>query len=184
VINACVFCGSTSGASPAFSAAATELGKALAEAGIGLVYGGGAAGLMGDVSSGALSRGGHVIGVIPQALMDLELGRTDIADLRVVANMHERKALMYELSSAFVTLPGGLGTFDEFFETATWTKLGLHRKPSLVLDVEGYYAPLRTMLEHAQRSGFFSHGDRELITFHASVDSLVTALRGLEGQPV
>jgi len=179
VINVCVFCGSTPGSNPAYSAAATELGEALAGAGIGLVYGGGAAGLMGDVSAGVLSRGGHVTGVIPQALMDLEVGRTDIADLRVVSNMHERKALMYELSSAFVTLPGGLGTFDEFFETATWTKLGLHTKPSLVLDVDGYYAPLRTLLDHALDNGFFSHGDQELISFHTSVDSLLDSLASL-----
>ncbi|RNL79016.1 TIGR00730 family Rossman fold protein [Nocardioides marmorisolisilvae] len=180
VFNVCVFSGSTPGTNPAFSAAATELGAALADAGMGLVYGGGAAGLMGDVSAGALSRGGHVTGVIPQALMDLELGRTDIADLRVVANMHERKALMYELSAAFVTLPGGLGTFDEFFETATWTKLGLHRKPCLVLDVDGYYAPLRALLDHALDSGFFTHGDQELISFHGSVDSVLAELEGLE----
>ncbi|MFL6173158.1 MAG: TIGR00730 family Rossman fold protein [Marmoricola sp.] len=183
MINVCVFCGSTPGTNPAFSAAASELGAALADAGIGIVYGGGALGLMGDVSGGALSRGGHVTGVIPQSLMDLELGRTDIADLRVVAGMHERKALMYELSSAFVTLPGGLGTFDEFFETATWTKLGLHRKPSLVLDVDGYYAPLRSLLDHALDSGFFSHGDQDLISFHESVDSLVAALEGLGDHP-
>lgn len=181
MINVCVFCGSTPGTNAAYSAAAAELGAALAEAGFGLVYGGGAAGLMGDVSAGALSRGGHVTGVIPQALMDLELGRTDIADLRVVSSMHERKALMYELSSAFVTLPGGLGTFDEFFETATWTKLGFHTKPSLVLDVDGYYAPLRALLDHALDNGFFSHGDQDLISFHGSVDALVDALQQLEG---
>lgn len=179
MIHVCVFCGSTPGASPAFTAAAVQVGEAIAEAGLGLVYGGGAAGLMGSVSEGALSRGGHVTGVIPAALMDLELGRTDIADLRVVASMHERKALMYELSAAFVVLPGGLGTFDEFFEVATWTKLGLHRKPSLVLNVEGYYDPLRTLLEHALDNGFFSHGDQELISFHDQVGDLVTALGAL-----
>src|SRR5689334_20978659 len=110
VINVCVFCGSTPGAIPEFTAAAVHLGEAIADAGLGLVYGGGSAGLMGAVSEGALRRGGAVTGVIPVALMDLEVGRTDLTDLRVVANMHERKALMYELSAAFVTLPGGLGT--------------------------------------------------------------------------
>jgi uncharacterized protein (TIGR00730 family) len=179
VLNVCVFCGSTPGTNPAYSAAAAELGAALAEAGIGLVYGGGSSGLMGDVSGAALARGGHVVGVIPQALMDLEVGRTDLPDLRVVDGMHERKALMYELSSAFVTLPGGLGTFDEFFETVTWTKLGLHRKPSFVLDVDGYYAPLRALLDHALDSGFFSHGDQDQISFHTSVDSLVASLAAL-----
>jgi hypothetical protein len=135
---------------------------------------------MGDVSTGALGRGGRVTGVIPQALMDLELGRTDIADLRVVANMHERKALMYDLSAAFVTLPGGLGTYDEFFETATWTKLGLHTKPSLVLNVGGYYDPLEAMLKHALDSGFFTRADRELITFHDDVAGVMAVLTSLE----
>lgn len=177
--NVCVFSGSTPGTNAAFAAAAEDLGAALAEAGYGLVYGGGAAGLMGSVSDGALRRGGNVTGVIPSALMDRELGRTDVTDLRVVANMHERKALMYDLSDAFVTLPGGLGTFDEFFETVTWNKLGLHAKPSLVLDVDGYYAPLRALLAHALEHEFFAHGDQELISFHEDVDSLMTALRGL-----
>ncbi|MFL6062380.1 MAG: TIGR00730 family Rossman fold protein [Marmoricola sp.] len=176
MINVCVFCGSTPGADPAFTRAATELGRLLAEAGFGLVYGGGAAGLMGSVSDGALEAGGRVIGVMPQALMDRELGRTDVTELHVVANMHERKALMYDLSSAFVTLPGGLGTFDEFFETVTWTKLGLHTKPSLVLDVAGYYAPLRAMLEHALENEFFAHGDQELISFHDDATGVVDRL--------
>lgn len=176
VINVCVFCGSTPGANPAFAQVAHRLGQALADADFGLVYGGGRAGLMGAVSDGALSRGGQVTGVIPQALMDRELGRTDIDDLRVVADMHERKALMYELSGAFVTLPGGMGTFDEFFESVTWTKLGLHTKPSLVLDVDHYYDPLRALLDHALSNDFFAHGDQELITFHNDVDALVGAL--------
>jgi uncharacterized protein (TIGR00730 family) len=176
VINVCVFCGSTPGANPAFVEVATSLGEALADAGFGLVYGGGRAGLMGAVSDGVLRRGGQVTGVIPQALMDRELARTDIADLRVVPDMHQRKALMYDLSSAFVTLPGGLGTFDEFFETITWTKLGLHAKPSLVLDVDGYYRPLRALLDHALDNEFFAHGDQELIGFHDSVDGVIDAL--------
>jgi uncharacterized protein (TIGR00730 family) len=181
VINVCVFCGSTPGANPAFTPAAEELGRLLAEAGFGLVFGGGSAGLMGSVSDGVLAAGGAVTGVIPQALMDRELGRTDLAELHVVPNMHERKALMYELSDAFVTLPGGLGTFDEFFETATWTKLGLHRKPSLVLDTDGYYAPLRAMLEHALDNEFFTHGDQDLISFHPDPASVVAELRRTMG---
>lgn len=182
MINICVFCGSTPGADPAFTPAAAELGRLLAEAGFGLVYGGGAAGLMGTVSGGALEAGGQVTGVIPTALMDRELGRNDLTELHVVANMHERKALMYELSDAFVTLPGGLGTFDEFFETATWSKLGLHAKPSLVLDVAGYYAPMRRMLEHALDNEFFTHGDQDLISFHDSPASVVEQLVRLTGE--
>ncbi|WP_209715669.1 TIGR00730 family Rossman fold protein [Marmoricola sp. OAE513] len=174
--NICVFSGSTPGADPAFTRAAEELGRLIAEARFGLVYGGGAAGLMGSVSDGALQAGGQVTGVMPSALFDRELGRSDLTELHVVASMHERKALMYELSDAFVTLPGGLGTFDEFFETVTWTKLGLHSKPSLVLDVAGYYAPLRAMLEHALTNEFFAHGDQELISFHDSPASVLAHL--------
>lgn len=182
VINVCVFCGSTPGADPAFTTAAEDLGARLAGAGFGLVYGGGAAGLMGSVSDGALRAGGTVIGVMPQALMDRELGRTDLTELHVVADMHQRKALMYDLSSAFVTLPGGLGTFDEFFETVTWTKLGLHDKPSLVLDVAGYYEPLRAMLHHALANEFFAHGDQELISFHDDAEGVVARLREASAQ--
>jgi uncharacterized protein (TIGR00730 family) len=174
-----VFCGSTPGANPAFMVAAVQLGEALAEAGIGIVYGGGGSGLMGAVSEGALRQGGHVVGVMPTSLMDREEGRADLSELHVVANMHERKALMYEFSSAFVTLPGGLGTFDEFFETVTWTKLGLHSKPSLVLNVDGYYDPLRAMLNRALEDQFFAHGDQKLISFHEDYASLVAELAGL-----
>jgi uncharacterized protein (TIGR00730 family) len=177
VSNVCVFCGSTPGANSSFGPAAEELGRLLAEAGFGLVYGGGAAGLMGSVSDGAIKAGGTVTGVMPQALMDREVGRNDLAELHVVSSMHERKALMYELSDAFVTLPGGLGTLDEFFETATWTKLGLHRKPSLILDTDGFYAPLRAMLDHALDNEFFSHGDQDLISFHADPQSVVAELQ-------
>ena len=174
--NVCVFCGSTPGSNSSFTTAAKELGGLLAEAGFGLVFGGGAAGLMGSVSDGVLQAGGTVIGVIPQELVDRELGRADLAELHVVASMHERKALMYELSDAFVTLPGGLGTLDEFFETATWTKLGLHRKPSLILNTDGFYAPLRAMLDHALDNEFFSHGDHDLISFHVDPQSVVAEL--------
>ncbi|HET6154136.1 MAG TPA: TIGR00730 family Rossman fold protein [Marmoricola sp.] len=176
MINVCVFCGSTPGANAAFMESAEELGGLLAEAGFGLVYGGGAAGLMGAVSASALRAGGTVIGVIPQALVDRELARTDLQQLHVVSNMHERKALMYELSDAFVILPGGLGTFDEFFETATWNKLGLHAKPSMVVDVDGYYAPMRAMLQGALENGFFTHGDQDLISFHDAPAGVIAAL--------
>jgi uncharacterized protein (TIGR00730 family) len=176
VTNVCVFCGARPGTDPAFIAAAFRLGEALAEAGIGLVYGAGGAGMMAAVADGVLRRGGQVTGVIPAALVEREHGRTDLSDLRVVDNMHERKALMYQLSAAFVALPGGLGTFEEFFETVTWTQLGLHAKPSLVLDVNGYYTPLRTMVDHALDNGFITQTDRDLIGFYDDVDALVAAL--------
>lgn len=172
----CVFCGSTPGTDPAFTEAAFAVGAGLADAGLGLVYGGGNGGLMGSVSDGALSRGGRVVGVIPEALMAREWGRTDLDQLHVVEGMHQRKALMYELSGAFITLPGGLGTFDEFFETVTWTKLGLHRKPAFVLNVGGYYDPLQSLLEHALTTGFFTHGDQDQISFFDDVDALLGAV--------
>lgn len=172
----CVFCGSTPGTDPAFTEAALELGGGLARAGIGLVYGGGASGLMGSVSEGALAAGGEVVGVIPTALVERELARHDVTDLRVVDSMHERKALMYDLADAFVTLPGGFGTFDEFFETITWSKLGLHAKRSLVLDVGGYYEPLRALVAHAATSGFLRSGDPDLVSFHTDVASVLAEL--------
>ena len=176
MFSVCVFCGSTPGANPAFLDAAVRLGNALAEAGIGVVYGGGGSGLMGAVSGSALAGGGQVTGVMPKSLQSREAARTDLTDLHVVESMHERKALMYELSSAFVTLPGGLGTFDEFFETATWTRLGLHTKPSLVLNVDGYYDSLQALLENALANEFFSHGDQKLISFHDDVPTLIEQL--------
>ena len=174
--NVCVFCGSHPGTRPVFVETARRLGQALAGAGHGLVFGGGNAGLMGAVSDGVLDGGGRVTGVIPQALMDREVGRTDIDDLRVVATMHERKALMYDLSSAFVTLPGGLGTFEEFFETATWSQLGFHAKPSIVLNVDGYYAPLREMLDHAVENGFVTPENRAMFAVVDTVEEVLGVL--------
>ena len=180
-MDVCVFCGSSPGVDPSLMATAGELGEALAATGIGLVYGGGGAGLMGAVSDGALRGGGRVTGVMPEGLMVPEMGRTDLYDLRVVATMHERKALMYELSSAFVTLPGGLGTFEELFEAVTWTKLGFHAKPSFVLSPGGWYDPLGALLDHARDSGFLSAEDRNLVTILDTVPQVVEALRLMAG---
>jgi uncharacterized protein (TIGR00730 family) len=176
MVSVCVFCGASAGSRPELLNEAGRLGESLARAGFGLVYGAGGVGMMGALSDGALRAGGHVTGVIPQALMDREFGRTDLTDLRVVASMHERKALMYELSAAFVTLPGGLGTFEEFFETTTWSQLGLHAKPSLVLNVGGYYAPLDALLDHALKNGFITAEDRALVSVSDTVDELVAEL--------
>jgi uncharacterized protein (TIGR00730 family) len=175
-VRICVFCGASSGVSPQFVAEAGELGTALAAAGYGLVFGAGGAGIMGAVSDAVLKADGEVVGVIPQALMDRECGRTDIADLRVVSTMHERKALMHELSAAFVTLPGGLGTLEEFFEVLTWAQLGLHRKPMIILNVAGYYTPLAELLDHAVRQGFMTEKDRTLVTFVDTAAQVITAL--------
>jgi uncharacterized protein (TIGR00730 family) len=145
----CVYCGSSAGASPAYAAAAAELGRELAGRGIGLVYGGGNVGLMGAVADAALAAGGAVVGVIPEALVAREVAHGGLTELHVVASMHDRKALMAELADAFVALPGGLGTLEELFEILTWAQLGLHRKPSGLVNVAGYYDGLVSFLAHA-----------------------------------
>ncbi len=149
----CVYCGSASGLSPAFAQAARSLGTMLAERGIGLVYGGGNIGLMGIVADAALAGGGEVIGVIPRALMDKELGHLDI-QLRVVGTMHERKQLMADLSDGFIALPGGIGTYEELFETFTWQQLAFHDKPIGLLNVAGFYDHLLTFLRHSSAENF------------------------------
>jgi len=131
---------------------------------------------MGAVSDAVLAAGGEAIGVIPQALRDREYGRDDLSDLRIVSTMHERKALMHELSAGFVVLPGGLGTFEEFFEVLTWAQLGLHRKPIVVLDIDGYYRPLVELLDHAESSGFMRSADRELVTVVESTADVLATL--------
>ena len=150
----CVFAGSNPGALDAYEDAATNLGRALAEQGLTLVYGGARVGLMGLMADAVLAHGGRAIGVIPQGLLAREVGHGGLSELRVVASMHERKATMAELSDAFVALPGGLGTLEEFFEVLTWSQLGLHAKPCGLLNVEHYYDHLLTFLEHAVRERF------------------------------
>ena len=147
----CVFCGSQVGRRPLYAAAATALGTLLAQRGIGLVYGGGKIGLMGVVADAALAAGGEVIGVIPERLMNRELGHGGVTDLRVVDSMHERKAMMSELSDGFIALPGGYGTFEEFFEVVTWMQLGIQSKPCGLLNVGGYYDMLLALLDHASQ---------------------------------
>jgi uncharacterized protein (TIGR00730 family) len=150
----CVFCGSSAGVRPQYAAAARELGGLLAHRGVGLVYGGAEVGLMGAVADAVIEGGGEAIGVIPRQLVDREIAHRSLADLRVVGSMHERKALMTELSDAFVVLPGGSGTLDELFEAFTWSQLGIHDKPIGLVDVEGYWEPLLSFLDHAVDEGF------------------------------
>jgi hypothetical protein len=172
----CVFCGSAPGTDPAFVDAARDLGASLARADLGVVYGGATVGLMGAVADAALDAGGHVIGVIPSSLVARELAHEGLQDLRVVATMHERKALMADLADAFVALPGGLGTLDEFFEILTWAQLGIHAKPCALLNVNGYYDPLLAFLDHATRSGLVARDHRELIAVARNVDELVRSI--------
>jgi uncharacterized protein (TIGR00730 family) len=143
-----VFCGSSPGGRPEYAAAADELGRLIAQRDLGLVYGGARVGLMGVVADAALAAGGEVIGVIPRQLVEHEIAHTGLTDLREVTTMHERKALMADLSDAVITLPGGTGTLDELFELFTWSQLGLHRMPIGLLDVAGYWEPLLAMLDH------------------------------------
>lgn len=172
----CVFCGSQVGAKPEYAAAATALGTLLAERGIGLVYGGGKIGLMGVVADAALAAGGEVIGVIPERLMNRELGHGGVTDLRVVGSMHERKAMMSDLSDAFVALPGGYGTFEEFFEVVTWMQLGIHGKPCGLLNVNGYYDPLLALLDHATAEAFVRPQHRSLVQVGADAAGLLQRL--------
>jgi hypothetical protein len=159
----CVFCGSNKGLHPAYKDAAWETGQALAHRGIGLVYGGGNAGLMGVVADAVLAAGGEVIGVIPEALVAKEIAHTGLTDLRVVRSMHERKALMADLSDAFVALPGGVGTLEEFCEVLTWSQLGLHQKPCALLNVKGYYDHLIAMFDLAVAEQFMRPENRTLV---------------------
>jgi uncharacterized protein (TIGR00730 family) len=172
----CVFCGSNPGARPCYAQAAVSLARHLAHSNIGIVYGGGKVGLMGALADAALEAGADVIGVIPQSLVDKELAHRRLSDLRVVASMHERKALMAELSDAFIALPGGYGTFEEFCEVLTWTQLGLHRKPCGVLNVEGYYNQLLTLFDHAVAEGFVRPAHRKMVVSSRDHEALVKNL--------
>jgi uncharacterized protein (TIGR00730 family) len=169
----CVFCGSNGGADPAYVEAAREAGRGLAERRLRLVYGGGNVGMMGAVADGALQAGGDVVGVIPRQIFDLEIGHRGLPDLRIVGSMHERKALMADLADAFIALPGGIGTFEELFEIYTWAHLGLHRKPLGLLDVAGYYSPLRAMLDHAVDQRFLRPETRAMLAFDISLEALL-----------
>ena len=144
----CVYCGSSAGARPVYAQAARELGRMLAELGIGVVYGGGRVGLMGILADAALEAGGEVIGVIPRSLQEKELGHGSVTELHVVETMHQRKEKMADLSDGFITLPGGIGTLEELFETFTWLQLGFHEKPVALLNVDGFYQGLTTFVRH------------------------------------
>jgi uncharacterized protein (TIGR00730 family) len=169
----CVFCGSSRGLNPAYTAAAEQVGLELARHDIGLVYGGGNVGLMGMLADAVLQGGGQVIGVIPEALMAKEVGHRGLSDLRIVKTMHERKALMADLADGFVALPGGIGTFEEFFEVLTWAQLGLHSKPCGLLNVSGFYDPLLRLLDHSIEEGFIRASHRSLVVVQSEFTVLL-----------
>jgi uncharacterized protein (TIGR00730 family) len=176
----CVFCGSSLGIDPAYGAAAVALGTCLAERGIELVYGGGAVGLMGVLADAAMEAGGAVTGVIPRGLFSSEVPHGRLTRLHHTATMHERKALMYELSDAFIALPGGLGTLEELFETLTWAQIGLHRKPVGLLDVNGYFDGLMAFLDHAVAEAFIRRSNLALIVADADPGRLLDRLAAAE----
>ena len=175
-MSVCVFCGSRSGASPAFDAAARATGTLIGDLGWQLVYGGGRAGLMGGVADAALAAGGRVVGVIPQALLEREHGHTGLSELQVVQTMHERKRLMAERSDAFLALPGGIGTLEELFEVWTWRQLGYHDKPVGLLNVDGYYDKLLAFTAGMADAGFVTPAQRALLQVEASPLALLQRL--------
>lgn len=172
----CVFCGSYVGDRPEYARAAAELGEELVARGCGLVYGGGRIGLMGVLADAVLAAGGRVTGVIPEHLVSHEVAHAGLTELRVVGSMHERKQLMFELSDAFIALPGGLGTLEELLEISTWAQLGLHRKPIGVLDVLGFHAGLIGHLDHATLSGFLTPRTRGLLLLDQGAAALLDRL--------
>jgi uncharacterized protein (TIGR00730 family) len=171
-----IFCGSSFGNDPAYEAAARLTGRTLAERGVDVVYGGGHVGLMGAVADAAIEAGGRVIGVIPRQLDDRELSHRGVTELHVVESMHERKQLMADLSDAFIALPGGAGTLEEIAEQWTWAQLTIHAKPSGFLDVGGFWAPMRQMLESMVESGFVRAEQSGIVSFSDDLDTLLEAL--------
>ncbi len=176
----CVFCGSSPGSHGDYLKAARDLGEVLVEREIGLVYGGANVGTMGKIASTVLSRGGEVIGVIPESLVKKEVAYKELPDLRVVQTMHERKFLMNELSDGFISLPGGLGTLEEFFEALAWGQLGIHKKPSGVLNVRNFYGKMLAFLDHAVAEKFMQREHRDMLLVHKEPSGLINLFEAYE----
>lgn len=177
VRNVCVFCGSSLGTRPIYAQVAQQLGAALADAGVGIVYGGARVGLMGVVADSARQKGGQVVGILPDFLADKEIRHEGLTELLIVGSMHQRKAIMAERADAFVALPGGFGTFEEIFEMLTWTQLGVHGKPCGLLNVEGYFDSFRAQLDRAMLDGFLRKEHREMVIVENTVEPLLARLR-------
>lgn len=180
----CVYCGSSNGARQSYIEAARALGTSLVRRGFGLVYGGSNVGLMGALADTVLAQGGEVIGIIPEPLVTKEVAHRGLSDLRVVGSMHERKALMAELADAFIALPGGFGTLEEFCEIVTWVQLGLHRKPCGLLNVEGYYDGLLSFFNHAVAEGFVKPEYRSVVLTDSGADDLLEKISRYEVPPL
>lgn len=172
----CVFCGSSSGNNPVFTSAAEHLGRELSAAGIGLVFGGGRVGLMGLLANAVLATGGRAIGIMPKSLVEKEIAHTALTELRVVSSMHERKALMSDLSDAFALLPGGFGSWEEFCEVFTWLQLGIHNKPCGILNVAGYYDSLLAQVTRAVSDGFLRASHLESLVIETDPQLLLSRL--------
>jgi uncharacterized protein (TIGR00730 family) len=176
----CVFCGSSNPTDPRYRATARQLGRGLAGEEIELVYGGGQVGLMGELADAALEAGGRVVGVIPVGLFSREVGHPGLTQLHEVASMHERKSLMYDLSDGFIALPGGLGTLEELAEVATWSQLGLHQKPIVLLDVDGFWNPFMAQVDRMVEVGLLKSGSRGLIRWSSSPEEALRVLAAWE----
>ena len=176
----CVFLGANPGNDPKYAQAARNMGQELAQRGITTVYGGSRTGLMGTLAQSALDAGGKVIGVIPESLYKIEIAHTELTELHVADSMHERKALMAEISDGFVAMPGGVGTMDEIFEIFTWAQLGFHSKPCGLLNVDGYYNKLLTFLDNVVEEGFLKDMHREKLITAETPDTLIEAFSNYE----
>ncbi len=172
----CVYCGSSPGASPIYTEAARAFGRALVAADLGLVYGGGKVGLMGVIADTVMAEGGRAIGVIPELLVNKEVGHEGLSELHVVPDMHHRKKMMADLSDAFVAMPGGAGTLEELFEVYTWAQLGYHHKPVAVLNIDGFYDPLIALLRHTVREGFMRQTYLDLLQMDSDPAALIAKL--------
>lgn len=179
----CVYCGSSDGAKSLYRDGAVAFGGLLARENIGLVYGGASVGLMGAVADGVLAQGGEAIGAITQALKDVEIAHPRLTELRVVDSMHARKAVMSELSDAFVALPGGIGTFEELFEAWTWSQLGIHAKPCGFLNIEGFYDRLAGFLDHVVEERFLKRQHREILIIERDPKRMIDAIRTAKVEP-
>lgn len=172
----CVFCGSSTGSRPIYADAAVQLGSELAKSGVALVFGGGRVGLMGVLADAVLAGGGQAIGVMPRALVEKEIAHSSLTKLHVVESMHERKALMADLADAFLVLPGGFGSWEEFFEVVTWLQLGIHQKPCAMLNVAGYYDSLLAFAAHALSEGFLRAAYKEMLIVEENPARLLARL--------
>ncbi|TDN70947.1 TIGR00730 family Rossman fold protein [Paraburkholderia sp. BL10I2N1] len=173
----CVYCGSSDGVKPLYAEAARAFGRAIVEARLALVYGGGKVGLMGVIADEVMAAGGRAIGVIPELLVNKEVGHEGLTELHVVPDMHQRKKMMADLSDAFIAMPGGAGTLEELFEVYTWAQLGYHQKPVAVLNIDGYYDPLISMLQHTVQEGFMRQTYLDILQIDSDPVSLISKLQ-------